>query len=419
MIFWPCCCDANCRCVGCATLEISGIDSGDYLCDQVVEEAYNRTVVMWGQRNSTETPFELLADPSDCGENYTSYPGTKCKGESYACCQANYSDEPIDPIPLGIGYEVPGTEPGTDCFPAIVCSQGTSVCTTKLTKPTHPTHHYYVDADGYVWLAIVSYEYDVDIEGLQPHIVIIYKSDSPINCSTINSAGASGSTIALSQVCQGLAAESSQCSVETTPLIDVVGAVITLKIYNNVTYCCDLAVDPCNDDEGKCNPDISCQACKDGTASGAYLIEFEGIGDGGTPWGCQCSVFNGSFVLEHDPTNTFSDCEYKVCVNETFDCDITTTPGSVIPTALSFQVVGGFVRFITGTTERGTFRGSVNVYANTNCQTFTPVDFELILSFNFYFDSPFDCMNFNRLEGVINSTSYCDNSSARVYLTTI
>lgn len=308
MIFWPCCCDKDCSCIGCATLDITGIDSGDYLCDQVVQEAYNRTVIMWGHSNSVETPFDLLADPTDCGENYTSYPGTKCKGESYACCQANYSDEPIDPIPLGSGYEVPGTEPGTDCFPAIVCASGTSVCTTKLTKPTHPTHHYYVDKNGYVWLAIVSYEYDVDIDGLQPHIVIIYKSDNPINCSTINSAGGSGSTIPLSQVCQGLAAESSQCSVETTPLISVAGAIITLKIYNNVTYCCDLAVDPCNDDSGFCAGDVPCASCLNGIASYNYLIEVEGI-IGGIGEEC-CNVINASYVVT---PHEWKSCTWEGC----------------------------------------------------------------------------------------------------------
>ena len=332
MIYWPCCCDANCRCVGCATLEISGIDSGAYLCDEVVQEAYNRTVVMWRQNNSTATPFDLLADPTDCDPDYTNYPGTKCKGESYACCQANYYDTPIEPIPIGGGYEVPGTEAGTDCFPAIVCASGTSVCTTKLTKPTQPTHHYYVDANGYVWLAIVSYEYDVDIEGLQPHIVIIYKSSAAINCATINAAEGVGTSFTMSQVCQGLAAESSQCAAETTPLIDVSGATITLKIYSNVSYCCE-TTDPCNDDEGACAADVGCGPCENGIASSRYLIEIEGVsgpgtcdpGDAGENY---CTSLNGSYIVNHFFSTpvfppAFAYCSWAACFDVDGGCYLT------------------------------------------------------------------------------------------------
>ena len=422
MIFWPCCCDANCRCVGCATLEISGIDSGAYLCDDVVSEAYNRTVVMWRQNNSTATPFDLLADPTDCDSDYTNYPGTKCKGESYACCQANYSDTPIEPIPIGGGYEVPGTEAGTDCFPAIVCASGTSVCTTKLTKPTQPTHHYYVDADGYVWLAIVSYEYDVDIEGLQPHIVIIYKSSAAINCATINSAEGAGVSFTMSQVCQGLAAESSQCAVETTPLIDVSGATITLKIYSNVSYCCDaVPFDQCNDDEGACGADVPCNACPDGVASNRYLLEIEGAGDNALA--CECSLINGSYVL--DPAGVGLLCCYEVCTNVDMPCD----SGFIISDVKSIKITlcFGLITDPSDPTQVFGVSGVVYGYTDVGCTSTS----EILLTFEEGFwnivggvpqppypGAPSDCVNINRYE--LTETNFgCDATNLRIYLTAI
>ena len=427
MIFWPCCCDANCRCVGCATLEISGIDSGAYLCDDVVSEAYNRTVVMWRQNNSTATPFDLLADPTDCDPDYTNYPGTKCEGESYACCQANYSDTPIEPIPIGGGYEVPGTEAGTDCFPAIVCASGTSVCTTKLTKPTQPTHHYYVDADGYVWLAIVSYEYDVDIEGLQPHIVIIYKSSAAINCATINAAEGAGVSFAMSQVCQGLAAESSQCAAETTPLIDVSVATITLKIYSNVSYCCDaVPFDQCNDDGGFCGADISCYACPDGVASNRYLIEIEGAGDSAT--GCDCSLLNGSYIL--DPAGGGVDllCCYEVCTNISMPCD-----SAFLDDVQSVKIAFCFSQISEPADPTVVFgvAGTVNSYESTDCGEGVPDLGRVMLSFseslfiligNQLFPiigKPADCTQINRLE-ITEIVNYdCEITNLRIYLTAI
>lgn len=304
MIFWPCCCDKDCSCIGCATLKIEGASSHpDYgTSDVYTELAYNRTVVMWDKDNSTDTPFDLLGTPGDCGDDYTNYPGTKCKGQSFACCSAHYYDDTIEPIPMvvgGVTQTPPTPEAGSDCFPALSCFYDISQPTIWLTKPEQPTHHYYVDKSGYVWLAVISYEFVEALQALRPHWVFIYKSSEVINCQTVNSGGSEGTSFTMTAVCDGLAAGVDDCSAILVPLLDMSAATITLMIYPNVTYCCDLGDDPCNDDSGLCDPgDVPCVSCSNGTASYNYLIEVEGI-VGGVGAEC-CNVINASYVVSTD-----------------------------------------------------------------------------------------------------------------------
>lgn len=424
MIFWPCCCDANCRCVGCAILEISGVTSGSYLCDEVVGEAYNRTIVMWDQGNSTSTPFDLLSDPTDCGVEVTNYPGTKCKGESYVCCQANYSDTPIEPIPLGdTGYEVPTTEPGTDCFPALVCTFGyegenrvdVAVCTTKGQRPDAPTVHYYVDANGYVWVAIVAYELDTATDIVIPHWVTIFKSTAAINCSTINTNYMEGQEFSFTEVCSGVAQGATDCAETTTPITDLSAVVLTLTIYNSATRCCELVpIEPCNDDDGLCDPDVPCNCCLNGISSFSYLLEVE------TGWTDDtecCSRIDGSYVVESiSVENTSSSCFWEGCypIEQCTVTDSSSFPYAVLGLVASFWIT-------CSNTNTPILNFSIILKLNDDCSDSLYEPGAWIAGVLPLSSTP-NCLDFNRLEiPVTYANPDCggDINTFRAYITAI
>lgn len=428
MIFWPCCCDKDCSCIGCATLKIEGASSHpDYgTSDVYTELAYNRTVVMWDKDNSTDTPFDLLGTPGDCGDDYTNYPGTKCKGQSFACCSAHYYDDTIEPVPMvvgGVTQTPPTPEAGSDCFPALSCFYDVSQPTIWLTKPEQPTHHYYVDTSGYVWLAIVSYEFVEALQALRPHWIFIYKSSEVVDCQTITSVGA-GTLFTMTAVCDGLAAGVEDCSAILVPLLDLSAATITLKVYPQAVNCCNLedpAFDPCNDDEGACGADVPCDACPDGVASNRYLIEIEGAGDSAT--GCDCSLLNGSYVLDHAGVGLL--CCYEVCTNVDMPCD----SGFIISNVKSIKIRLCF-GLITGPFDPSQVFGVSGVvygYTDLGCTSTS----EILLTFEKGFwnivggvpqppypGAPSDCVNINRYE--LTETNFgCDATNLRIYLTAI
>lgn len=420
MIFWPCCCDKDCSCVGCATLQITGATSHpDYGAELVyVSLAYNRTVIMWDKDNSTDSPFDLLDDPSVCGESYTGYPGTKCKGQSYACCSAHYYDDTPTPTPLIVGdvtFYPPTPEPGTDCFPALSCFYETAVPDIWLTKPEQPTHHYYVDKSGYVWLAIVSYEFVVDLQALRPHWVTIYKSEDAINCQEIVSVGA-GTLFTMSEICSGMAPNVTDCSLVTTPVVDLSAATVTLKVYPHATNCCSLEsppFDPCNDDDGLCISNVSCLSCKDGIASSRYVVEIEGYEDNEDPVMCKCSLLNGTYILEQKilPGGIVDSCCFDTCVQMGVECGepdwqyvrveicfgTLTDPADPTP---DFGV-GGRVYLCTLSECNGCSNGPI-------------IEFSASLV-----ALGFDCINIHRMKMRDHGQTACNGPNVNIYLTAI
>jgi hypothetical protein len=381
---------------------------------------------MWRQNNSPSTPFDLLSNPTDCGEEVTNYPGTKCKGESYVCCQANYSDNPIEPIPLGdTGYEVPGTEPGADCFPALVCTFGfeggnrvdISVCTTKGQRPEDPAVHYYVDANGYVWLAIISYELFVgDTEDIvQPHWVTIFKSTSAIDCSVINANYMEGQSFSFTEVCNGLALGSVQCEDEIEPLVDLSSVSLTLTLYNKAVRCCDIVgFDPCNDDEGLCGSDVNCPVCLNGVSSNRYLIEIESVGDGS----CECTFLNGSYILESYESGIL----YRCCSEHCFDVDFSCNGVEYKSVRISGCFGTLFKDPADPTTVYG-WSGSIVAYTGLGCTGLSPL-FLARIEWNSLKMPPsqpdLPCLDLERNRMTISNTSaLCGWTNARAYITTI
>lgn len=415
MIFWPCCCDKDCSCIGCATLKIEGASSHpDYgTSDVYTELAYNRTVVMWDKDNSTDTPFDLLGTPGDCGDDYTNYPGTKCKGQSFACCSAHYYDDTIEPVPMVVGgytQTPPTPEAGSDCFPALSCFYDVSQPTIWLTKPEQPTHHYYVDTSGHVWLAIVSYEFVEALQALRPHWIFIYKSSEVVDCQTITSVGA-GTLFTMTAVCDGLAAGVEDCSAILVPLLDLSAATITLKVYPQAVNCCSLedpAFDPCNDDEGLCASDVPCLQCKDGIASSRYVVEIEGLGDGASPL-CECSLLNGTYILENRVFNGVIDpCCFETCVPVAIECGdpdwqyvkVAFCFGSLFDPTDPTPVygIGGYVHLCTLPDCQGCSSGAI-------------IEFEKSIP-------GMDCVNINRARATANAFG-CDSSNLNIYITAI
>lgn len=96
------CCCGPCACIGCATLTISGAEAPNTTgladCNAVVQETYNRQVVLWGRQASDVTPWDLFAELTvGQSEEAATYPGTSCRMFADLCCQASADDTLPDP----------------------------------------------------------------------------------------------------------------------------------------------------------------------------------------------------------------------------------------------------------------------------------------------------------------------------------
>lgn len=255
--------------------------------------------------------------------------------------------------------------PGDDCFPVRYCTETTESCTalgiaSPTTDPDGRAVQVFIDADGYIWVAIISYEWSATVP--VPHWVWLFKSEFPVDCEDVRAAGETGWSPAsnFTLVSDGRHKDSLICDDTTTAVVQMDAGSVSFVAYSQRSVCCDLPLDPCNvAPEGACDDVPSgetcegCSNCDDNTAPVAVLLEI----DHNTSW---LSYADGSFVLElATGCNPLSptQCSWFGC----FQLASTSIPGFTIESVT-----------FTLTFASGTMQLLIEHWDNNDCGTFDP-----------------------------------------------
>lgn len=238
----------------------------------------------------------------------------------------------------------PPPEVGTDCFPYVNCDGGSTLLSfsgidSGQTLPEKMPFQLFFAVNGYVYLTI--FEYSNVGSTLEPFWVWVFKSDDPITCDDVRTAGSTGLEVLFSYLCNGMAAgweataTAGECDITEGPWFDLTAATITARIFHSRFACCDLEPDPCNPPPvgacGEGTPEtVDCDGCDPDSLAPANLsvqVVFDFLI--GAP---SCPEIYGTYLVPYFDCQSF---EARYFQEFEFDPPLALTDGSCYKITIS------------------------------------------------------------------------------------